>query len=392
MHDVGNQIISSQAVDDILQHIVSGAIKLTNTTSGVIHLVSEDGRSVIKSLQHPPDFDLPRPRMHRKDNVTCQVVETGEMMIFPDIRQDARVNPVLHGRVRSLIAVPLKLDEQKVIGVLYLNDANPHSFTETEVSLLSTLATQAAIAIQNARQYEALHEAQDELLAAGAIAWMGLFGSEWSHTVAQKTFSIRNYVDVLKDVVTDDAPLIERALDSIDVIAQEIQDVPLVIPSPADTEKGEPVLVDPLVRKLIEGWCESHDRIHLEMDLHCRDVWIRADEPLLKMALQKLVDNALRYMPQGGTLKVESRIIPEGFAAIALQDTGSGIPNEYKSFFGRQRIPKSQIDSGSGMGALLARFILRKYDGDLTLIWSEKDKGTRLEITLPIYEQGPGSK
>jgi len=155
LHDIGKRIIGEQNVDDILQQIVSGAIKLTNTTSGAIYLVSEDGKSVIKSFQHPPDFDHPKPRMDREESLTRQVIATGEMVVFPDIHQDARVNPILHDRVRSMIAIPLKLDERNVIGVLYLNDADPHSFTETEISLLSTLATQAAIAIENARLYGA---------------------------------------------------------------------------------------------------------------------------------------------------------------------------------------------------------------------------------------------
>jgi GAF domain-containing protein len=386
VYDISSKIIGAKNVADILQRIVSGAIRLTNTTAGVIHLIGQDEKSVISSFQHPPDFDLPKPRMDSEEGITRQVIATGKMMVFPDIRRAARVNPILHDRFQSMIAVPLKLDEQKVIGVLYLNDTDPHNFTETEVSLLSTLATQAAIAIQNAEQYEALCEAQDELLASGAIAWMGLFGCEWSHTVAQKTYSIRSYVDVLRDIAADGNPLVRQALNSIDSIAQEIQDVPLVIPSPADVEKGQPVLLDSLVRKLIEGWCESHDRVHLELDLRCPEVLVRVDEPLLKMALQKLADNALRSMPEGGALSVESRVTLQGFVTVALQDTGCGIPDEYKPLFGRRRIPKPTMDAGSGMGALLARFILRKYNGDLELAWSRKDKGTRLEITLPIYK------
>jgi len=165
LHDIGNRIISAQKVDDTLQQIVSGAIKLTNTTSGVIYLLSEDGKSVIKSFQHPPDFDFPKPRMDREKGLTRQVIATGEMLVSPDIRQDTRVNHVLHDRFRSMIAIPLKLGERKVIGVLYLHDTNPHSFTETEVSLLSTLATQAAIAIVNARLLQNTNEALQKRVA-----------------------------------------------------------------------------------------------------------------------------------------------------------------------------------------------------------------------------------
>jgi GAF domain-containing protein len=162
LQDIGGRIISLQNVDDILQRVVSGAIKLTNTTSGVIYLVSEDGKSVTRSFQYPTDFDHPAPRMDRERGLTRRVIKTGEVLIFPDILQDTRVNPVLHDRVRSMIAIPLKF-EQRVIGVLYLNDAHRHDFTETEVSLLSTLASQAASAVQKARLFEELQERATQL-------------------------------------------------------------------------------------------------------------------------------------------------------------------------------------------------------------------------------------
>jgi GAF domain-containing protein len=156
LQDVGNQIISLQHVGDILRQVVSGAIKLTNTNSGVIYLISEDGQSVIGSF-HPPDFDHPEPRLERKEGLTRYVIKTGEVLCIPDIRQDRRVNPVLLDHFLSMIAVPLKI-EQSVIGVLYLNDADLHDFTETEVSLLLTLASQAASAIENAKLFEQIQE------------------------------------------------------------------------------------------------------------------------------------------------------------------------------------------------------------------------------------------
>jgi GAF domain-containing protein len=153
LQDIGNQIISlPRNVDEILQDIVHSAVKLTNTSTGVIYLISHDGRSVIKKF-HPPDFDHPAPRMDRKDGLTRTAIATGEVLPIPDIRRDPRVNPTLCDRFQSLIAVPLRF-EQRVIGVLYLNDEDSHDFTETEVSLLSTLANQAAIAVENARLYE----------------------------------------------------------------------------------------------------------------------------------------------------------------------------------------------------------------------------------------------
>jgi len=163
LQDIGNRIISAPNVDDVLQEIVSGAIRLTHTTSGTIYLFSKDGESVINSFLYPPGFDHPPPRMGRKGGITRQVIATGEMQIFPDIKQDDRINPSLYDLgIRSMIAVPLKLEE-RVIGVLYLNDSDLHDFTGTEVSLLSTLANQAAIAIQNAGLFEEVRTRADEV-------------------------------------------------------------------------------------------------------------------------------------------------------------------------------------------------------------------------------------
>jgi GAF domain-containing protein len=178
LQDIGNRIISVQQVDEILQQVVSGAIKLTNMTSGVIYLISEDGQSVIKSY-HPPDFKHPAPRMDREEGLTRTVIRTGEVLCISDIRQDPRVNPILHDRFRSMIVVPLKL-EQRVIGAFYLQDEHPHDFTETEVSLLLTLASQAAIAIENARLLEEATKRAEGMVFASEL------GSELSATRAIK--------------------------------------------------------------------------------------------------------------------------------------------------------------------------------------------------------------
>jgi GAF domain-containing protein len=161
LQEVGNQIISTQEVGEILHRIVSGAIELTNTTTGVIYLISEDGQTATRKF-HPPGFVHPEPRLHKKDELTRQVIASGEVLTISDIHNDPRVNPVLRDHFQSMIGVPLKI-ERKVIGVLYLNDENSHDFTETEISLLLTLATQAAIAIENARLLEERKQRVKEL-------------------------------------------------------------------------------------------------------------------------------------------------------------------------------------------------------------------------------------
>jgi len=160
LQDIGKRINSAQQVEEILQSIVSGAIELTHTSSGVIYLLSKDKDSISRSFKYPPGSHHPPPRMHLEGSLTRQVIATGEVLTFFDINKDNRVNPVLRGKIHSMIAVPLKL-EKEVIGVLYLNDEHPHDFSETEKSFLATITNQAAIGLHKAQLLDDLKRQVD---------------------------------------------------------------------------------------------------------------------------------------------------------------------------------------------------------------------------------------
>jgi GAF domain-containing protein len=152
LHDIGTQIIGENSVSDILHMVISGAIRLTNTAIGVIYLVAEDGQTVTDHFS-VPNFGHPKPRMNNPSGLTCTAVRTGQLLIIDNTREphgDLDINPELREAYASVIVVPLKIQD-KVIGVFFLDYKNKHDFTEMEVTLLNTLASQAAIAIQKAR-------------------------------------------------------------------------------------------------------------------------------------------------------------------------------------------------------------------------------------------------
>lgn len=155
LQEVSAKVSSTLAIDKTLASIVEGAMRLTATTSGVIHLVDETGQSIIHSFEFPPGFQHPVPRLSQKGSMTRTVIDTGLPMAVPDITKEQRVNPMmLEKGVRSLIALPIKLGG-KVVGVLQLTAERPHQFAKEEQSLLLALANHAAIAIQNAHLYKA---------------------------------------------------------------------------------------------------------------------------------------------------------------------------------------------------------------------------------------------
>jgi GAF domain-containing protein len=154
LREVTEKVSATLDLDEALALIVEGAMRLTETSSGVIHLIDKTGQSIARSYEFPRGFRHPNPRLSQKQSMTRTIIDNGQPIAVTDISKEPRVNPVMSEKdVKSLIGLPLKL-QGEVIGVLYLNATQSRQFTSDEQSLLLTLADQAVIAIQNARLFQ----------------------------------------------------------------------------------------------------------------------------------------------------------------------------------------------------------------------------------------------
>ena len=159
LREISEEVSSTLDLDETLRSIVTGAMRLTQTDTGVIYLVNETGQSITRSLEYPVGFH-PTPRFSTANSLTRTIVDTGQPIDVPDIAKDPRVNQeVLKKGVKSLIGLPLKFGG-KVIGALFLNAKQPRQFTQEHQTLLLPLAERAAIAIQNATSYSAVQVVQ----------------------------------------------------------------------------------------------------------------------------------------------------------------------------------------------------------------------------------------
>ena len=113
----------------------------------------------------PPDYPQEVKEKVRfkigAEGISGHVARTGEPVVLSDVTQDPRYAPGLI-QARSEIAVPLKIGGE-VIGVLDIEDPAPGAFGDRDLRLLSSLAAQVAIAIENARLYQATSERAKEL-------------------------------------------------------------------------------------------------------------------------------------------------------------------------------------------------------------------------------------
>ncbi len=117
-------------------------------------------------------------------------------------------------------------------------------------------------------------------------------------------------------------------------------------------------------------------------------VMVNGDRRRLSIALANLVDNALKFSPSGGEVRVVCSVdASRGEASVSVSDHGLGIAAEDMdrifTRFGRIVTPENSAISGAGLGLYLARETLRRHGGDIT-VESLPGSGSTFRATLPL--------
>jgi GAF domain-containing protein len=390
IHDATRTTTSSPDRDLILDQLVEHMCDILGMDTVSIALRDEQTSDLTFVSASGPGAHLVRgQRLERGLGIAGWVAESGQPALVLDTSQDPRFYPGIDERTgfksRSILCVPMSV-KKHVIGVIEAVNPPVTTPAQEQMDTLGALAGLAAMAIENARQYQELKSAEEEAAAAEAVAWMGVFGSNWAHGINQRTYAIRNYLATLRTILPT-AELPGELLDAIEEATKEIQHIPVTSQLPVTLGAVQsPVEIDDVLRKQVEKWSRRRDDVERVYHLGCAGVRAAIDQEWLEIALEKLVNNALKAMHDGGRLEITSEQSGE-HVLVHLADTGPGIPDQARDYFLKKPIPqdiKEKLDNkGTGVGVLIARLIFRRYGGDLKLAWSEPGKGTALDMTLP---------
>lgn len=152
-----------------------------------------------------------------------------------------------------------------------------------------------------------------------------------------------------------------------------------------DSIHRSPVEVTGLIRQIIGGLSVQFERKSIDLQMRCpNQVTIQTDYYKLSQAIYNLLTNAYKFTPPGGTVIV-SCMQRENELAIAVQDTGVGIPvEEQQHIFDAYFRGKNSLDTqGEGIGLYVASENLRRLGGRMELE-STVGKGSRFTICLPM--------
>lgn len=168
LHEVGAALSTTGEVDQLLKSILNLATGVIGSQYGSIMLVDEerDTLRVAASSGHVPAAG-PATELPLGDSIAGQVARTGEPLIIKDVESDPRFARRNRPQFAtgSLICAPLKTPNA-VLGVINLSDKRDRSsFTMEDLRLLVTLATQAAMAIEDAQHFHLVRRQLDEVTA-----------------------------------------------------------------------------------------------------------------------------------------------------------------------------------------------------------------------------------
>jgi two-component system phosphate regulon sensor histidine kinase PhoR len=224
------------------------------------------------------------------------------------------------------------------------------------------------------------------------------FVANVSHELKTPLASIKAYTETLLDWALNDEKVNARFLKRIEEQADRLNQLILDLLSLARLESGQeifehkPLALAPVVGSCVEsqrGRAESRN-LALNLDLGPLDesTLIMADEEAIRQILDNLIDNAIKYTPEGGSVGVTCRF--EGDAvALEVADTGIGIPRDdlprvFERFY-RVDKARSRELGGTGLGLSIVKHLVQSIGGQIA-VNSRVDVGTRFTVQLPRHQ------
>jgi len=305
--------------------------------------------------------------------------------------------------------VPLKARDA-VIGVLYVYSRTPDNFREADQQLLSALADQAAIALENAKLYQQVTQHAEELEARvrertreleevnrkleAASQHKSEFLANMSHELRTPMNAIIGFTRLVMRRARDILPQREQenlgkiliSADHLLALINDILDLSKIEAGRMEIHRSS-VDLEPLIDiclRTVEPLVNS-ERLRLVKTMEAGLPPLSTDQDKLKQILMNLLSNAVKFT-EAGTVTVTARRQDEHLA-IAVSDTGIGIPaGAFELIFEEFRQVDSSTTrqySGTGLGLSISRHLARLLGGDIT-VESSLGVGSSFTVRLPL--------
>lgn len=405
LNSIGKSISGQLDLQTIIQHVTDVTTELTGAQFGAFfyNVINEHGESfMLYALSGAPHekfekFDLPR------NTPVFHPTFSGEGVVrVDDITKDPRYGkmaphhgmPEGHLPVVSYLAVPVILKSGEVIGGLFFGHSEQGMFTQEAEDVVVGVASQAAIAIDNARLFEDLKKVNKEnerLLELARVLDIRKdeFISMASHELRTPLTSVKGYIQLLEAKLKEKDPEAYRyvvktgtSLSRLQVLVEDLLDVSKIQSGrlPFQLSLFSP---DEVLAEAVEEIRHTVPR-HTITIQGSTQAMIHGDRARIIQVLINLLNNAIKYSPGADRVEI-SLTATEKEVTIAVKDFGIGIPagHHAKIFERFHRVPDNADFTGLGIGLYISNEIIQRHQGSMR-VESEPGKGSVFYISLPV--------
>jgi signal transduction histidine kinase len=346
----------------------AAAILLRDQMNGELYFAAATGRGSADQQKFGP----------LEKGIAGWIVESGHPVILDNVKRDARhyvdVDEDTLYVSQNMLGVPLTTKGQVIGALEAINKTGWEGYSYHDITLLQALASQAAVAIENARLFhqtdliaEFMHELKTPLMAL---------------TAASEILGRENLPEKQKELLD----MIQSETMRLSNMAQDFLDLAR-LESGRSQMAREPVdlvlLVNDVVR-LQESQAGANN-IRIVVNIIEELPVIVGDFNRLKQVLLNLASNAVKYNREGGLVTIDVRAVDEE-VAIDIIDTGPGIASEnlphlFERFY---RVRDGEgYSEGSGLGLAIAKRIMVEHGGRIE-VQSEPGQGSTFSCFLPV--------
>ncbi len=297
------------------------------------------------------------------------------------------------GMLEAEVSIPL-ISKGRLVGIINLSHKfNKDVYYQEDIDLLSALANQASIAIENARLYEDLKKSKSYIRRADRLASLGTLTAGLAHEIRNPLVAIKTLTQLLPERLEDE----EFRNHFLNIAASEVERISHLVNELLDFAKpSSPKLEFEDINSILEGMIllvstESKKKhIQIERQYASDLPSIKVDREQIKQVFLNILLNAIEATPENGTITVKTRSFSkpggEPFLQVEFKDTGCGIPKEsLEEIFNPFYTTKT---TGSGLGLSISNQIVQDHKGYIS-VDSQVSQGTSFYVNLPIDQDHP---
>jgi len=422
---VSNIFAQSLNIDELLGEVIEQIFNyLGRIDRGAILLLDEDTRALKEAASKTrlDDKDGLFSKINYSRTIVNRAIEEAKAVIVSDTSSADKAdlsNSMEKMRITSVMCVPLKYKE-KVRGVIYVDSLGmPDGFGKEDLQLLTSLSNTAAIAIENARLYEALKQelaerkrAEEEKAKIEAqfqhaqkMEALGTLASGIAHNFNNILMGIQGYTSLMLMEIDSDHPHYKR-LRGIEQQVQSASTLTKQLLGYAREGKYEvkSTTLNQMVKETSDTFAMTKKDITVHLDLTEELYVIKADQGQIKQTLLNLYVNAAEAMPRGGDLYLKTTNVtdqdikdkpyrpkPGNYVLLTITDTGTGMDKKTMERIFDPFFTTKGMGKGTGLGLASVYGIIKAHGGYID-VDSAKGHGTTFSVYLPSSEAADSMK